>query len=63
MHMYPTVTVERLASVTTATDDSDDMTIYEFDREPSMDVWWIFTCGGGTAPGSRYRPSSEVLAA
>lgn len=61
--MYPTVTVEHLASVTTAADDSDDMKIYEFDREPSMDWWWIVSSCGTTSPGNGYRPSAEVLAA
>jgi hypothetical protein len=65
MNMYPTVTVEHLSSVTTATDDSDDMKIYQLDREASMD-WGIFTCwcsGGGSVVGSRYTANDEVLAA
>ena len=60
--MYPTVTVEHLASVTTGTDDSDDMKIYEFDREASMDWTWIIAdCW--TSPGTRFKPQDEVLAA
>lgn len=63
--MYPTVTVEHLASVTAATDDSDDMKIYQFDRDTSMDViivpWW--TSGGGCVIGSNYTAYDEVLAA
>ncbi len=60
--MYPTVTVEHLASVTTAIDDSDDMKIYEFDREVSMD-WWIVLSCGTTSPGGRFQHTEEVLAA
>ena len=48
--MYPTVTVEHLSSVTTAIDDSDDMKIYQFDREASMD--WLFPWGWSTITGS-----------
>ena len=60
--MYPTVTVEHLASVTTTTDDSDDMKIYQFDREASMDWTWIIAdCW--TSPGTRFKPQDEVLAA
>lgn len=59
--MYPTATVERLSSVT-ATDDSDDMKIYQFDREASMD-WFIGIGWTHTAPGSIYRVHDEVLAA
>lgn len=62
--MSPTVTVAHLASVTTATDDSDDMKIYEFDREASMGN------DGGMIPiccdciiGSRYTAYEDVLAA
>ena len=58
--MYPTVTVEHLSSVP-FTDDSDDMKIYEFDRETTVD----FT-GGWTAtmPGGRsFVRYEEVLAA
>jgi len=63
--MYPTVTVEHLASVATATDDSDDMKIYQFDREASMDVilYSYFCSGGGCVVGSRYTTYDEVLAA
>lgn len=60
--MSPTVTVEHLASVTTA-DDSDDMKIYQFDREASMDVivrdYWCTDC----IVGPRYAAYDEVLAA
>jgi hypothetical protein len=62
MHMYPTITVEHLASVTTATDDSDDMKIYEFDREASMDWWIIYNCGI-CGSGRPYTVDEEVLAA
>jgi hypothetical protein len=66
MNMYPTVTVEHLSSVTTATDDSDDMKIYQFDREASMD-YYVFTygCCSGTSCiiGSGYTSYDEVLAA
>jgi hypothetical protein len=61
MHMYPTVTVEHLASVPTV-DDFDDMKIYEFDRETTTD----FFAGGWTTtmPGSRsFVRFEEVLAA
>lgn len=60
--MYPTVTVEHLASVPAA-DDSDDLKIYELDREASMD-WsaWITSCGW-TMPGNRFKVQEEVLAA
>ncbi len=61
--MYPTVTVAHLASVSTTTDDSDDMKIYQFDREASMDWWIIYNCGicsGPTLPNSVHE---EVLAA
>lgn len=64
--MYPTGTVEHLSSVTTAKDDSDDMKIYQFDREASMD-YYVFTygcCSGGQCiVGSRYTSYDEVLAA
>ena len=60
--MYPTVTVEHLASVTTAHDDSDDMKIYEFDREASADWTWIVT-NSWTSPGGRFEYQEEVLAA
>jgi hypothetical protein len=65
MQMSPTVTVEHLASVTTATDDSDDMKIYQFDREASMDViiFPMWTSGGGCIIGSGYAAYDEVLAA
>lgn len=59
--MYPTVTVEHLASVPT-TDASDDLKIYEFDRSAPMDVF----AGGWTAtmPGGRsFVRYEEVLAA
>ncbi|WP_285647183.1 hypothetical protein [Lentzea sp. NBRC 102530] len=40
-----------MSSVTTAIDDSDDMKIYQFDREASMDFlfpWgWCTTTGSG----------------
>lgn len=62
--MYPTVTVAHLASVSTTTDDSDDMKIYQFDREASMDWTWIISsCCGTTSPGHIYQASDEVLAA
>lgn len=60
--MYPTVTVEHLASVSAA-DDSDDMKIYEFDREATLD---IFIGGSGwtnTMPGNPFVKYEEVLAA
>ncbi|MEU3647186.1 hypothetical protein AB0E59_27655 [Lentzea sp. NPDC034063] len=60
--MYPTVTVEHLSSVPTATDDSDDMKIYQFDREASMD-WWIIYASGTCSPGSCYKAEEAVLAA
>ena len=60
--MYPTVTVEHLASVTTANDTSDDMKIYQFDREVSADIFfpWGTT---HTMPGKCYVAHEEVLAA
>lgn len=61
--MYPTVTVEHLSSVTTALDDSDDMKIYQFDREASMDWWVIFNCGICSGPGKPFSVDEEVLAA
>lgn len=61
--MFPTVTVEHLASVPT-TDDSDDMKIYQFDREASMDVIILNCwCSGDCIIGSRYTANDEVLAA
>lgn len=61
--MYPTVTVEHLASVsaTDATDASDDLKIYEFDRETTVDFGsgWSATMPGGRS-FVRYE---EVLAA
>ncbi|NKE55305.1 hypothetical protein FXN61_00090 [Lentzea sp. PSKA42] len=61
--MYPTVTVEHLASVTAA-DDSDDMKIYEFDREATMDwTTWIVPSCGWTSPGDRFKAQVEILAA
>ena len=64
--MHPTATVEHLSSVTTANDDSDDMKIYQFDREASMD-YYIFTygsCSGGNCiVGPSYQSYDEVLAA
>ncbi len=64
--MFPTVTVEHLASVP-ATDDSDDMKIYQFDREASMDFYTLtYSCccsSGGSIIGSRYTAYDEVLAA
>ena len=61
--MYPTATVEHLSSVTTATDDSDDMKIYQFDREASMD--WLFPWGWCTTTGTGQGcvAYDEVLAA
>ncbi|WP_330270087.1 hypothetical protein OG205_22530 [Lentzea sp. NBC_00516] len=61
--MYPTVTVEHLSSVPTATDDSDDMKIYQFDREASMDWTWIIGSTGWTTPGDRFQAHEDVLAA
>ncbi|MET9628464.1 hypothetical protein ABZX92_13455 [Lentzea sp. NPDC006480] len=61
--MYPTVTVEHLASVPTAADESDDMKIYEFDRDASMDWTWISGCVTNTMPGRPYVAHDEVLAA
>jgi hypothetical protein len=63
MYMYPTVTVEHLALVTTATDDSDDMKIYQFDREATSDWTWIVSSCGFTMPGGRFQHTEEVLAA
>jgi hypothetical protein len=60
--MYPTITVEHLASVTTSIGDSDDMKIYEFDREASMD-WWIIYNTGVCGSGRPYAVHEEVLAA
>jgi hypothetical protein len=62
--MYPTVTVEHLASDTTAIDDSvhaDDMKIYQFDREPSND--WSGIYSTFCAPTNVYQAHIEVLAA
>lgn len=64
--MYPTGTVEHLSSVTTAKDDSDDMKIYQFDREASMDWTIIVACCSsqcGCIVGSRYTAYDEFLAA
>lgn len=63
--MYPTVTVEHLASVTTATDDSDDMKIYEFDRESTMNGGGviILACCCDCVIGSGYGAFEDVLAA
>jgi hypothetical protein len=62
--MYPTVTVEHLALVTTAIDDSDDMKIYQFDREATADwTTWIVPSCGFTMPGGRFQQTEEVLAA
>ncbi|MGW6932587.1 hypothetical protein ACWGE0_21205 [Lentzea sp. NPDC054927] len=61
MRMYPTVTVEHLASVPTA-DDSDDMKIYEFDREVTTGFFtgsWTATMPGGRS----FVRHEEVLAA
>ncbi|MFS8100143.1 hypothetical protein LFM09_23720 [Lentzea alba] len=60
--MYPTVTVEHLAAVTTDIDESDDMKIYQFDREASMD-WTLIFNSGFCAPGKCYQADEEVLAA
>ncbi|HEX8865589.1 MAG TPA: hypothetical protein VF821_08025, partial [Lentzea sp.] len=60
--MYPTVTVEHLSSVATATDDSDDMKIYEFDRDASTDLL-TGTIWTQTMPGGRLVGFEEVLAA
>ena len=61
--MYPTVTVEHLASVTTVIDDSDDMKIYQFEREATADWTWIVSSCGWTSPGGRFEVQEEVLAA
>ncbi|MET9229873.1 hypothetical protein [Lentzea sp. NPDC003310] len=64
--MHPTATVEHLSSVTTANDDSDDMKIYQLDREASSDYYvYTFGCCSGTQCiiGSRYVSYDEVLAA
>ncbi|SEQ66029.1 hypothetical protein SAMN05216188_104209 [Lentzea xinjiangensis] len=59
--MFPTATLERLTPASATADDSDDMKIYQFDREASMDwftgIIWT-TCSPGT-----YRATDEVLAA
>ncbi|MCX2954812.1 hypothetical protein [Lentzea sp. NEAU-D7] len=50
-----------MSSVTTANDDSDDMKIYQFDREASMDFSADFawtSCRPGT-----FCESAEALAA
>ncbi|KJK53416.1 hypothetical protein UK23_00395 [Lentzea aerocolonigenes] len=60
--MYPTVTVEHLASVATATDDSDDMKIYEFDHDASIDIL-IGVPWSSTSPGGSVVRFEEVLAA
>ncbi|WP_143466874.1 hypothetical protein [Lentzea kentuckyensis] len=60
--MYPTVTVEHLSSVP-FTDDSDDMKIYEFDREATLDVFIGGSSWTNTMPGSRFVKYEEVLAA
>lgn len=61
--MSPTVTVEHLASVTTVSGDFDDMKIYQFDREASMDGvvpdYWCTDC----IVGPRHAAYDEVLAA
>ncbi|MFD9702315.1 hypothetical protein [Lentzea sp. NPDC059081] len=57
-------TVQHLASVPSVSDEADDMKIYQFDREASMDWWWIVSsCGGNCSPGSEYQPYDEILAA
>ncbi len=63
--MYPTANVEHLSSVTVTVtaDDSDDMKIYRFDRESSMDWYTGISWSTATAPGSSYRVQDEVLAA
>ncbi|MEU7480433.1 hypothetical protein AB0A63_30960 [Lentzea sp. NPDC042327] len=62
--MSATATVEHLASVSPATDDSDDMKIYQFDREASMDIIIWSCCSSGTCVvGSQYTAYDEVLAA
>ena len=61
--MYPTVTVEHLATVTTTHDDSDDMKIYEFDREPRNGVTITTRPCVGTSPGGWYSTYDDVLAA
>lgn len=59
--MYPTATVAHLASVS-ASDDLDDVKIYEFDRESSADFLPMNWCA--TAPGTRsFVRYEEVLAA
>ncbi|MFD5831045.1 hypothetical protein [Lentzea sp. NPDC060358] len=55
-------TVQHLTSVPTISDDADDMKIYQFDREASMDWWWIYNTGT-CSPGSEYQALDEVLAA
>ncbi|WP_143022812.1 hypothetical protein [Lentzea jiangxiensis] len=60
--MHPTANVEHLPSSVVTADDSDDMKIYQFDREASMD-WFIGVGWTATAPGSAYRVQDEVLAA
>ena len=63
--MSPTVTVAHLASVTTATDDSDDMKIYEFDRDAILSGGdgVIGGCCCDCTIGSVYTAYDEVLAA
>ncbi|HEX7301691.1 hypothetical protein [Lentzea sp.] len=55
-------TVQHLTSVPTISDDADDMKIYQFDREASMD-WWIVYASGICGSGSSYLADDEVLAA
>ncbi len=62
--MSPTVTVAHLASVTTATDDSDDMKIYEFDRDAVLNGGGVITaCCCDCVIGSSYTAYDDVLAA
>ncbi len=62
--MYPTVTVEHLSSVTTTIDDSDDMKIYQFDREARMGGDGVIVgCCCDCIIGSGYQSYDGVLAA
>ncbi|RAS63064.1 hypothetical protein C8D87_107213 [Lentzea atacamensis] len=61
--MHPTFPLDHLASVTAMSNADgaiDDMKIYEFDREASMDLFIAWT---HTAPGRPLVAFDEVLAA
>lgn len=60
--MHPTSPVAHLHSVTTVDNTDDDMKIYEFDREASMDLF-IGVPWSNTAPGWPFVAFDDVLAA